>query len=224
MPPPNAVALTRRTQVVLDRLALLTADQLTRIWNALPAHTAAEQERWAELASPVVEAAQNRAVSTQAAYLGHLLEESIDLDRADILSKATVDLNEPFIALGRSLNAGEDLAKALESGALRAQGVGESSVHWAARATNTAADSNTRVVGWTRTLSGNACEFCQVVSTQRYRTAESASFGHQRCSCGVTPIMGNRDPGRVINRERLDELKESGAVDRLTASNRAKRA
>lgn len=200
MPPPNPVALTRRNQLLLDRLAALTAGQLSRIWNALPSHTVTEQDRWESLASPVVAAAQNRAISTQAAYLGQLLESALDFDREAVLAKAAVDLREPFIALGRSLNSGEDIASSLGAGLARAQGVGESSVHWAARATNTAADKDRRVVGWTRTLSGDPCEFCMTVSTQRYRTAESASFGHARCNCNVAPIIGTTDPGRVINR------------------------
>ena len=33
---------------------------------------------------------------------------------------------------------------------------------------------------------------------------------HNHCDCGVAPIIGERDPGQVINRQLLNDLKSSG--------------
>lgn len=201
MPRFDEVALTLRRGRVIAALAAATSRQLARRWDAMGNYS--DEQRWVALAGPVLQAAQGRAIDTQAAYLGAILGSAVTPDRTAILTKAAVDLREPFIALGRAVNAGRDNTDALLAGRARAEGIGESGVHWASRATNSAVED--RVVGWTRTVTGNACDFCITVSTQRYRTAESASFGHLRCDCGVAPIIGNRDPGRVINSRMADK-------------------
>lgn len=204
MPRVDDVALTRRRQDALTRLRGLTAVQLARIWRSLTSYDESVQRRWTGLAGPVVSAGQNRAIDIQLAYLGQRLGRPVRFDRATLLALAEVDLTEPFYALGRILNGGGSLTEAVASGLARAEALGETSVQWAARAASTAADeSDDRIVGWTRTLGPGSCEWCVQVSGQRYRSAESASFGHQRCSCGVDPIIGDRDPGRVLNREAL---------------------
>lgn len=158
----------------------------------------ADQAAWAADVAPVVEAAQTRAIDTQAAYLAARLDDQVIPDTAVALERSRVDLREPFIALANALSKGENLDAAVLSGLLRAQGVGESSVFWAARAANTTIDDS-RIHGWTRTLTGNACSWCIQVAAQTYKTAETASFGHQRCDCGVDPIIGDSNPGRLIN-------------------------
>lgn len=148
-------------------------------------------------------AGQNQAIDTQLAYLGARLGERVRFDRKTLLALASVDLTEPFIALGRILNGGGSNTEAVASGLARAEALGETSVQWAARAASTAAEGHSRIVGWTRTLGAGSCPWCVKVSQQRYRSAESASFGHARCNCGVDPIIGDRDPGRVLNRQAL---------------------
>lgn len=203
MPRVDDVALTRRRQVVLARLRGATAAQLVRLWRSLGSYDESNQERWARLAGPPVTAAQSQAIDTQIAYLEARMGHPIRFDRKGLLELAAVDLDEPFFALGRTFAGGGSPEEAIASGLARAQALGESAVQWAARAANTSVESDERIVGWTRTLTGLACEWCRMVATQRYRTAESASFGHQRCDCGVDPIIGDRDPGRVINRDLL---------------------
>jgi hypothetical protein len=213
--PVNDVVLLRRRQKQLAALRAVTAAQLARRWMALPDYTEDLHERWESLAKPVVAAGQGRAVAVQVAYLQRRLGSSLTFDRRAILSNAKIDLTQPFAALANALTSGAALDDAIEAGRVRAEGVGQSAVQWASRAANGAA-TDERIVGWTRTLGGGACEWCQVVATQRYNSAESASFGHLRCGCGVDPIIGDRDPGQVLNEERLAELQESGAVTRTS--------
>ena len=197
------VALTRRRQAALERLRTTTATELARRWRSLGSYAESDQRRWTSIARPIVTAGQNQAIDTQLAYLGARLGRPVRFDRATLLELAAVDLDEPFLALARILAGGGSFSDAVASGLARAEGLGESSVQWAARAANTAAESDERIVGWRRTLGRGSCEWCVTVSAQRYRTAESASFGHQRCSCGVDPIIGDRDPGRTLNDEFL---------------------
>jgi hypothetical protein len=216
VPAVNDVALLRRRQDQLAALRSTTADQLGRRWQALPAYTSDMEDRWVELAAPVVAAGQTRAAALQIAYLQRRLGVSLTFDRAAVLSAAKIDISQPFIALANALSGGADLDAAVESGRARAEGVGESAVQWASRSANHAAGADQRIVGWTRTLDAGACEWCQVVATQRYNSAESASFGHLRCGCGVDPIIGENDPGQVLNEEHLAELRQSGAVTRAS--------
>lgn len=194
----NHVAITRRRQELLGSIAAVTSTQLARRWNALPEHDEAQQARWATLAHPIITSGQNRAIDIQAAYLGARLGNPVPFDRAGLLAQAAVDPLEPFTAFANALAKGSAPVEALLSGALRAQGLGESAVFWAARATNTAV-TDERVVGWQRTLTAKACDWCTQVAGQIYKTAESASFGHLRCDCGVDPVIGGSNPGRLIN-------------------------
>lgn len=195
------VALTRRRQDALARIRTLTAAQLARRWRTLGSYDKSDQQRWHGVARPIITAGQNQAIDTQLAYLGARLGRPVRFDRKTLLELAAVDLDEPFLALARILSGGGSLAEAVASGLTRAEGLGESAVMWASRAANTAAEPDERIVGWRRTLGRGSCEWCIQVSRQRYRSAESASFGHQRCSCGVDPIIGDRDPGRTLNDE-----------------------
>lgn len=192
------VAATRRRQRGLAKLAGSTGSALTTAWFRMPSHREADQATWIRAARPVVQAGQRNAVTQQAKYLAVRLGEDPDVDMAAALAAAEIDLVEPFLAFGRELGQGSRLRAALVAGGLRAQAIGESAVYWAARAANTTIDE-ARIVGWTRTLTGNACAWCIQVAGQTYKTAESASFGHAGCDCGVDPIIGDSNPGRLIN-------------------------
>lgn len=196
----DQVAVTRRRQSQLSKIADATGNGLKRRWSAMDSHERADEAKWVESATPIVAAGQNQAISTQGAYLGLRLGGPVQVDRKAALAAAAVDMREPFIAFATALRQGSSLEDAVLSGALRAQGLGESAAYWAARAANNAVD-DPRIVGWTRTLTGNACAWCVLVAGQTYKTAESASFGHQRCDCGVDPIIGDSNPGRFINDE-----------------------
>lgn len=169
-------------------------------WDRLSGYTDAQRAEYLRAATPILLAGQGRAIDLTLASLSALLEEpQVPRTRAPILAAARIDLSEPFIALGRALAAGNNFDAAVTAGRLRAGGIGESGVYWASRAANKVAESDERVVGWRRVITTKACDWCRTISTQRYRSVDSASFGHLRCDCSVEPIIGDRDPGRVIN-------------------------
>lgn len=61
-----------------------------------------------------------------------------------------------------------------------------------------------------RVLTGaESCGLCIVASTQRYRKQDLLPI-HPNCDCVVAPILGDEDPGRVINSTRIAEGAESG--------------
>lgn len=201
--PVNDVALIARRQDRLTALRTITASNLSKMWVGLDSYV--DDVDWLRRAGLVVGAGQSRAVDMQVATLQALLADRLTFDRAGILDMARIDLGQPFIAFANALDSGLKFDEAVEAGRLRAEGVGESSVQWAARAANQAAEGDERIVGWTRTLGPGSCDWCITVSTQRYRSSESASFGHLRCTCAVDPIIGTRDPGRVLNNNQATE-------------------
>jgi hypothetical protein len=217
----NDLALLKRRRSLLDRLRNTTGERLQAIWLRLGAYTDDQKAVWLSAASPIVQASQDHAVDLQIAYLETVLGETLTFDREQVIETASIDLLEPFIALATALSLGHAFTQAVESGSLRAEGIGKSAVTFAARAASTAAEPH--VVGWTRVLDAAPCEWCQVVSIQRYHSAEAASFGHLNCHCDIDPIIGTRDPGRTLNHQLLAQLKESGAVARASESRQRRR-
>lgn len=60
-----------------------------------------------------------------------------------------------------------------------------------------------------RVLTGaESCGLCVIASTQRYRKRDLLPI-HPNCDCVVAPIIGEQDPGRVINSTRIAEGAES---------------
>lgn len=66
-----------------------------------------------------------------------------------------------------------------------------------------------RVVGYRRVLKGKSCKFCAAASTRRYHKAQLMPL-HAHCDCGIAPIIGTSDPGEVVNRRTLENLKAQG--------------
>lgn len=201
MPTFADVALVKRRQQLLTQLRAVTGTQLSRRWLTLPGYTKDQERQWVAAVTLFVVAAQHRAAGVQVAYLQHLLAVQIAVDFDIVRDTAAIDVTQPFTAFANALDSGLSVAAAIEAGRARAEGVGESSVQWASRAANKAVDDE-RIIGWTRTVTPRSCEWCRNVAHETYRTADSASFGHLRCDCGVDPVLSDgRDPGRAANNE-----------------------
>lgn len=203
----QAVELTRRYQRQLALLAARSETALTNIWDGLGSWDDTDVDRFAMQATPTVAGTQRASTALTAGYLALLLGAAVAVAKAFELP----DLRDPFVGYWAALNRGDPWEQAITTGRTRAGTLGVDSVQEAARGTADEIDrGEDRIVGWERVLSGLSCEWCATVATQRYRTAESASFGHQRCDCTVVPIIGRQAPGRVINRGLLDQLKNLG--------------
>lgn len=110
----------------------------------------------------------------------------------------------------RRVAAGASWEEAMASGRARAVATARTDVVLTNRAAM-AQGRNVRpwVVGYRRVLTGRSCAFCASASTQRYTVADLLPL-HPSCDCDVAEILGAEDPGRVINRELLDALKQAG--------------
>lgn len=212
------IELTRRYQARLVELAKVVGEELARLWAQLESYDS--HEEWRAVAEPIVTAAQGEAAALASGYVAAIA----DIPVPDVDVRVGPDLIDPFLAFARAIEQGVEFAEAVASGGSRAEAVGEGVVQWTARAaTGQAAENVGGVVGWRRVLTGASCRWCQLISTQRYVSASSASFGHARCDCTVAPIIGDRDPGQVINDELLERLQDEGVVGEISRQQAARR-
>lgn len=206
---PADIEITRRYQARLLELAAATGTAVAQQWDELESYD--DPIPWLAIAAPIVIAGQAQAAALAAGYvalLANALVPSVDI-------RVGPRLDGPFASFGSAIKRGLTFETAVNLGRSRADEVGSGSVQWTARAAaGEAARQAEGIVGWRRVLTGVSCDWCALISTQRYRTADSASFGHARCDCTVVPIIGDRDPGQVINEPVLDRLHTLGKDDR----------
>lgn len=217
----QSVELTRRYQRQVNTVGANSATMLSRAWDNLGSWDEANVPAFAEAAMPIVRAAQQRAAALTTGYLGLLLGKKMPTVDASRFA-ASVDPRSPFLGYWASLSRGDGWEQAITLGRTRAETLGLDGVTTAARGTSSEIDDQEdRITGWERVPAGVCCDWCAEVSTQQYHSADSADFGHDRCNCGVVPIIGKVAPGRVINRPLLDNLKNISPDDRtgyVTAS------
>lgn len=112
----------------------------------------------------------------------------------------------PFEQLWYQLSQGAPLQDAVDAGINRLQSLATTDIQLAA--THTAQQVTTKhtgVVGYRRILTGPYnCGMCIIASTQRYHKADLLPI-HPGCDCVVGVILGDQDPGRVINSHILTE-------------------
>lgn len=183
---------------------------LARAWDGLPAYDEGNVEEWIRRAAPLLAAAEATTLALTRGAFGVIAGGAAPVRPLDVEQ----DLRHPFIGVWRELRRGRPYAEAVKVGRARAVAQADERSVLAQRHVAREFDAHPGVVGWRRTPHGSTCSWCVVVSTQRYRTAESASFGHGHkgvdyCDCDVLPIVGDRDPGRVINRPMLSAWKRA---------------
>ena len=231
-PPPDPGTLRQ-----LARLAANTADEVNRVrlalqeavgraFDALAGLNADALGAYLGATMPLVQAAAEQVAVIIEAQMATALELSGYPAAADALTLADVsalrgdDLDafrvrsRPVTFLRVQVANGVDYAQAFALARSRAVAQASMDAILAQRAAMAHHVAEARaegvpVHGTRRVLSGASCRFCAVASTQRYHVAELMPL-HHHCDCGVAPIIGGFDPGRVINAELLAKLKEQG--------------
>jgi hypothetical protein len=120
----------------------------------------------------------------------------------------------PMVEVWTKLSQGKQWIDATASGARRARTLAQDSVNLGQRHAANSWASSSKIRGYRRTLSGVSCVLCRAASTQRYHSDELMPI-HSNCDCGVAPIIGNRDPGHIINKDLLQQLKKEEAYQDL---------
>lgn len=176
--------LTSRYMARTEALAATAGAAMARAWDNLGSYDERDIARLAAAASASVDVYTARAGAVSAAYLSLLLDEP----PVATTHLVVPDWRGPFTHHWGALAHGETWDAALEAGRARADAAGSRAVISTARRVGDRLTTD-RIGGWRRTLSSDPCTWCIQVAGQDYATAESADFGHDRCACGVTPIL-----------------------------------
>lgn len=206
-------AVTLAYQSQLQALADAAGGGFRRAFIALGSYDRADMDRWLTMIDQLVLATGEAASAAAVGYTATITETTpAAVTAAEHAYLAPLDA--PFLKVWHQLKAGQMWIDAVQAGADTATGLGMDTTQRSARhAAGRAAPDG--VVGWRRVLTGKSCEWCALVSTQRYRSQDSATFGHSNCDCSVVSIIGDSDPGRVINGELLDRLTDDNVGNRI---------
>lgn len=208
-----SVALTESYIELINRLGAAAGEAVMAEFLRLNHLNREDIPAFADSAGPVLQAARDEAIDLTSGYLAQVTGQVPDV--IDLV-QLEAEFEAPFLRTWHELSEGATWEQARESGASQADALGQDHVQQGAA--DRMAQPGVKVRGFRRVLTPGACEWCQVVSTQIYRTAESARFGHHDCKCTVVAVPVGHDSAAEINRQRLADLKSSGAVERVSAA------
>lgn len=177
----------RRYDRLLTGFRQRTATALALAWDALDTYDDDGLEQFTALTAPTLTASKRAAIAASTAIFSLAFEiRPPALTVNDVA--VTPRINHPFLALWHAVNEGRPNDEALAVGRSQAQAVGQDFVQQTARRTGDAVAQTAGIdTRWRRVPNAGACPWCQTISGQLYRTAESADFGHDRCFCMVVP-------------------------------------
>jgi hypothetical protein len=214
----------RQLLTIRDR----TVTVARRLWQALAVDPSdAALGRWLQAAVPLLESAMQTTAAASLNYVPTYVAAAkgaapapSELAVSDFLRPRGVDiadvLERPFVTMRTALADGATLDRAREIAGARASQFAATDPMLSARAASSEAMQITRdVVGYRRVPDSGACSFCRLAATQRYRDGDLMPM-HTSCGCSVAPIVGDRDPGQIIDRENLRQLKADGVIDEIS--------
>ena len=212
------------------RLRDLAGRGVTTIWRELPGYDEDDVDRFLARAVPFVLAAQRQSITLTEAFLARELgRRPIGLDPASIMGAPIRNgtppeqvYRRPFVTVWAKLGNAVPWEEAVNAGLARLVSTAQTDVQLAMRQTlRDVGERDPDIYGYERVPDGAACDLCLIASTQRYHTSELMPI-HNHCGCGVDIIT---DPavGQTINRERYRDLKDRGAIQKITDQRRAAR-
>lgn len=191
-----------------------TLGMLSHLWLNLGTWHRSDVPRFVPQATRIVDAAQRHMASLTTAYLRrygdlhglHVPSPTAPLDVRNGVDKAT-EYERPFVEVWTALKDGKDLPEAVQQGQNRVENLAATDLQLAK--THTAREvmgKTPGVVGYRRVLEGTySCGLCIVASTIRYHKGDLMPV-HPGCDCGVEEIIGDKDPGRLINAGLLEDV------------------
>lgn len=217
------------TQIRGKMLAFLLA-----LWSGLPDYRDASAAGFIRQAVPVVSGAQQQIAHLTASFLSLLLSAQtgtkvppVTVRPQDVAKLRGVNPAElyqrPFVQVYTELSKGTPFPAAVERGRIRLVDLASTDAQLAKTHTaQRAMRGNPRVSGYRRVLNGpENCGLCVIASTQRYHKADLLPI-HPGCDCGLAPIIGDDDPGQVLDRG-LVEGAHAAIADRFGQADRGGR-
>lgn len=222
---PALLALTRQYQQALASTAARTASAVQRSYLATLPLDDASAALWTQQATSLVEVGRMASADLTSTYLrmyGEIEKSSLAIEAGSSLPLEYRDGLDPEYVYKRSIIKARTLiSQGMESYAAQtvaadgAASRADTDSMMAARSrSNNIYSLTPTIVGYRRVPDTNACQFCLLVSTQRYHTGYLMPI-HTKCHCTTAPIIGKKDPGQVVDKELLQTIKESGAKARV---------
>lgn len=183
------------------------------LWAGMPAYRDADIDRMVGLLLPKVAAGQRQVANLTDAYLAALLGASrVGLDLDLLTAPRGVDPEQvyrrPAIEVYAALSSGKSFDEAVANGGRRLLSIVGTDLQLSMRHQEQASLAE-RSQFYRRVLNGSKnCALCAIASTQRYNTGDLKPV-HPGCDCGVAPIDGDLDPGRVINADVLASIHDA---------------
>lgn len=213
--------IVRAYQAGYLELRARAATSVAALWQTYGGVAESDRATFAALAAEAVEATQAQMCNLMDGYFDALareagfpeLAEAARINPSKHIGAAvrngvpTTDVyGRPTITARAALAEGVPFDQAMAKAERRAVTAAETDIALTNRSSAQEAMENRRVRFYRRTLTGRSCVFCATASTQRYRRGDLMPL-HARCDCGIAPIFGDGDPGRVLNQEILREIK-----------------
>jgi hypothetical protein len=190
------------------------------VFDSMSAYDRAQLAEFVGQVRPLAVAGASEGADLASAYLTELTGS---VPPAIEMEFSATGLEDPFHRMWHDLDQGYTWEHSRDAGGGVARMSGIDNTRGGAG--KRMAQPGIKVIGFRRVLHAGACEWCQVVATQLYRSVASGSFGHHACRCHPpVPVTDRNDPALAINRKLLKTLKKSGAVGRVTASTKRRRA
>jgi hypothetical protein len=215
-----------RYQTLYGTLREATVTRMVALWGSLGGLSDEESARFVARAVPVISGAQMATAALVAAFIATLTRletgeatTAAAIVRADVTTEALRGVaadevyHRPIVAARVAISEGKSFLEAMSAGQQRVAQLAGTDVALAQReATVQAIGADERIFGYRRVLTGKSCAFCATASTQRYHRKQLMPL-HSFCDCGVAPIFASSDPGQVINRPLLRDLKTAAKQD-----------
>lgn len=170
---------------------------------------------WSEGVQPALNAAATEAKALAGAYNAATGARPAVATVDPVMFAQLVPFEGPFLRLWRGLKHGLPFEESVQYATDVAGYLGSDAVQQVARRASGAAGAYRRIPNI------DACKWCAVVSTQLYRSNESATFGHNgRCKCTVVPVADTSADTALdrLRQERYARLKSDGVIDEISDS------
>ena len=195
------------------------ADLTGRLWDQFGGPGDDNLAAFVGHVTPIVLGARQHTVDLMAGYLSLVVRSTVPVDARGVLDaiRGGVPIGEvygrPIISMRSALAEGRDLAEADAIARERATSTARTDVILANRAAAVDGMSRSdRISGYRRVPTGGSCAYCVGAADQEYGSDQLMPI-HNNCDCGIAPIVGAHDPGKILNRS-LPEL----AADAPTAA------
>lgn len=156
-------------------------------WDALSTFDDAACNAFYDATAPIVRSVATASAGASSGYASLLTKGAVAAVPDLLIADKMARIDDAFDVIGARLGNGDSFAEAVSSARSFVDALGADSVFSTAREAVGVVSPDLGSGGWVRQVSGSACEWCLSLSSVVFRSADAASFGHNRCDCVPVP-------------------------------------